>query len=118
MNRTLLTLLCLLSLVGCVKVKGERGEKGDAGPGAIKLYTGVITSDEMFFQFPVPQSEIATWTVYFNDGTDSLELPYFIPSEGVNTFAGLSQNGGGVQIQMVNGLKAGASHWQVVLVLK
>ena len=115
--KKLLLLGCFSLLVmGCVK-KGEKGDAGMAGlrgPGSFEMLLGPVSSDN----FTVTDSRISQAkqiTVYLSDGTNLVEMPYFLPASGVNAFFIAAPINS--QIQIVNGVEADATSYVIVLIL-
>ena len=117
MRRVILTLLAV-GLIGCKGPAGSQGPKGDKGstgipgPGAFAFLSGNVTSDD----FTVTDSRINLADqigVYIGDGTNATELPYFLPSKGINTFY-VFRSG---QVEIVNAVQAGATKYVIELIL-
>jgi len=118
--KKLIAVVLMLAVVGCKGPAGSKGDKGEngiqgaRGPGQIEILTGAILSDSMTFT----DSRIASAklvTIYLINDGKYIELPYFLPGEGVNVYPIV--NGSANTIQVINGQLAGASSCVVVLIL-
>jgi hypothetical protein len=106
--------LLLISSVGCEKFKGDKGDVGPPGPGTMEVLTGVVVSNQ-FTIFDPKVKQANQITVYIGDSNDMAELPYFIPSEGVNTYHLIDKSLSWVEIY--NAQLAGAIQYTIVMIL-
>lgn len=112
MKRMLMAGLLVLA-VGCKGPKGDQGPQGVAGPGGagkVDVIAGVVSSN--FFR--VTDSRIKTTsnvTVLIGIGGSFVELPVFIPVDGVNSLA-VVFNG---YVEIYNAQLANASSYQIVI---
>lgn len=119
-----LFLITILFLMPSCKLKGPQGERGetgamgDPGPGAIRIYSGPVTSDDFTVTIPERPATIAQITIYVSDGSTFAELPYFLPAQGVNAFAIYRPGTISGTIQFVNLVRANTVQWQAVVILK
>jgi hypothetical protein len=84
MKKIMLVGLCLIGLLGCKGKNGRDGSNATPFKQSVIL-TGSITSDD----FTIYNGDIGKATqvsVYLNAGNQAMELPYFLPGYGVNTF--------------------------------
>lgn len=101
-------------IAGCKGPKGDPGQTGlpgRPGPGAFVFLNGNVTSDD----FTITDSRISEAdqiSVYLGDGTNAAQLPYFIPGLGINTFYVFRAG----QVEIVNGVKAGATKYVVEII--
>ena len=103
--------VCLVGL-GCNKLKGDRGDRGDPGPGQMYFITGFLTSNSQVIEHRdiKPNSNVSV----FIDGGDDLniELPVFLPPYGVNSWAMVGDR----RVEIYNGLLAGSSRFEIIIV--
>lgn len=116
-----LLMVALLGLaVGCKGPAGSKGDKGEngiqgaRGPGQIEILTGSVLSDSMTYTDSRISSAKLVTVYLINDGK-YIELPYFLPGEGVNVYPVV--DGFNNTIQVMNGQLAGGSDVVIVLVL-
>jgi len=96
---------------GAAGSKGDPGHIGIPGPGAFVFLNGNVTSDD----FTVTDSRISQAdqiSVYLGDGTNNLQLPYFLPGIGINTFYAFRPN----QVEIFNAKKAAATKYVVEII--
>ena len=115
--KTVLVLLFGLLLVGCKGPKGDKGDRGDPGPGEIKIYQGLVSSNDFTISIPHDPNSIGSIHLFLTDGFDWSESPYFLPAEGVNVFHIYTPTGLSGTMRIINGALAGATGYQVVLIL-
>lgn len=113
----LLSIFTVLALSGC-KLKGDRGDKGDQGPGTIKIYSGPILSNVFDVTIPEIPTEIAQITAYIDNGSVWIELPFYIPAQGVNAYNYYAPSSNSGTMTFGNCQLAGALEWEVVVILK
>lgn len=116
--KKIIAVIALTLAIGC---RGKTGDKGDAGlqgirgPGRIEILTGTVTSND----FTVTDSRISQSsdvTVLIGGPSALAELPYFLPTQGINTFDVINLQGN--QIEIVNAQTAGAAQYAITLILQ
>lgn len=98
---------------GC---KGKTGSEGPVGPMGPSGHTELIYGQVISDQFTVTDSRFSkaySISVYLSDGLSGTELPYFLPSKGVNTYyiATPSQN----KVVIYNAQTAAATNYVISL---
>ena len=100
--KKLLLVSCLL-FVGC---KGKQGPIGPVGPTQVQDFSVVVTSNDMIVIDPrfVNATGVLTYNSNF---AQFVEMPYYLPTPGVNTFAVFTPAQG--KIELFNCQLAGAT---------
>lgn len=132
MKKTILLILLLPLLIGGCKrkdgdqgppgargstgsqgLKGDTGSKGDTGPTEVVILTAIIPSN----QFTVTDSRLNTnnqMNILVGSYTFDTwaELPYYLPSKGINTYFILSTG----SVEIFNGLEAGGLSYIIQII--
>ena len=104
----LLAVLALSTIIGC---KGPQGDQGQRGPGTVTNLSGVVNSNNFFVVNPALTANSNVF-VSIGDGLAYIELPYFLPSQGINTYYLLGTG----NITIYNAMAAGATSYKITIV--
>lgn len=111
-NTVIAACLLLAACRGPAGSKGETGIQGIRGPGQVEVIGGPVTSNN----FTITDAKFVTSkqvTIYLKDSLGNLvEVPYYLPLAGVNTYAVLN----GSQLTFSNAALAGATDFVVVII--
>jgi hypothetical protein len=83
--KKILAALMLVCLIGCKGEKGDQGQAGLPGTANTRIVSGVVSGDT----FTVTDSALCSAgsvSVYIGVVGAFTEMPYFLPSQGINTF--------------------------------
>lgn len=111
-NTIIAACLLLAACKGPTGSKGDTGIQGLRGPGEVEVIGGPVTSNN----FTINDAKFVTSkqvTVYLKDAMGNLvELPYYLPLSGVNTYTVLN----GEHLTFTNAALAGATDFVVVII--